>query len=148
MSRLTHWPLGPITFPRRLGVQIFGVPFGVPLLWFIVIVGGRDLIARLLPKASHLQLALLTGLLTAGSAFLMEPIAREDRAWWLWLQGNTVVATPLRNFFTWGIVSAGLAYIFHARLVPRPGAERWKVIATWAAVHLVFLLRHAVRMLS
>lgn len=148
LSLVTRWPLGPISFPRRLGMQIFGVPFGVPLLWFILVAGGREVVARVLPRASHLQMALLTGLLAAASACLMEPIAREDRAWWLWREGLSVVGVPLRNFLTWGIVSAGLAYAFRPRLVPLPGAERWKVIATWAALHLVFLLRLGVRSLS
>ena len=61
LSLVTRWPLGPISFPRRLGMQIFGVPFGVPLLWFILVAGGREVVARVLPRASHLQVALLTG---------------------------------------------------------------------------------------
>ena len=148
LSRLTQLPLGPITFPSRLGVQIFGVPFGYPLLWLVIVVGGRDVLARFLPRASHLQIALLTGLLAAGSAWMMEPVAREDRAWWLWREGRTVIAAPLRNFLTWGVLSSVLAYFNQARLVPLPSSERWKIPATWAAVHAVFLLRHAVRVLT
>ncbi len=147
-SLLTRWPLGPVSFPSRLGVQILGVPFGLLLLWFVVVAGGRDVISRFLPRASHLQVALLTGMLAVGSAVLMEPIARGDRAWWLWLEGRAVVAAPWRNYLTWGIAAAGLACTFRARLVPIPNPDRWKVTATWALVHTVFLLRHGVRLLG
>jgi uncharacterized membrane protein len=41
-SAFTRVPLGPIFYPPNLGMKLGPVPFALPLLWLVIVVGARD----------------------------------------------------------------------------------------------------------
>ncbi len=86
LSAWSGWPLGPVYFTGRLGFLIGPVSVGWLILWCVVILGSRDLILSMLPRASHAQVALLTGVLAGLTDLNLESLASKTRAWWLWIK--------------------------------------------------------------
>ncbi len=125
LSAGTGLPLGAIHYTARLGMQVGPVPFGVLLLWVVVVFGARGAALRFVPRASHLQVALLTGILAALSDLNLEAIAWKVRVWWLWYPALVPepARPPLGNFLTWLLLPMALAYSFREREVARNAVQ-------------------------
>ncbi len=145
-SAITRWPLGPVHYPANLGWKIGPVPFAVPLLWFVVVLGAREAIWRLLPRASHAMVAVATGVLTLLTVVNLEPVAWKYRAWWIWYPGpdRHATHTPWQNFASWLIISIALAWTTRTpHVVPRVARRPiWPVVAI-LFLNLLALLTHA-----
>lgn len=112
ISAFTDWPLGPVFYPQNLGLKIGPVPFGVPLLWLVMVLGAREASWRFLPRSGHGTLACATGLLVLLTDIILEPLAWKYRAWWLWYPGPGAhpAHAPWTNFLSWLVAGGGLAW--------------------------------------
>jgi uncharacterized membrane protein len=138
-------PLGAIHYTTRLGVQVGPVPFGTILLWFVVVFGARSTALHFAPRASHMQVALFTGVLAALSDLNFEAIAWKVRVWWLWYPALVPAPAwpPQSNFLTWLLLPMALAYSFRGREVVRnPAAGQTRPAMVFGLVNGVFLLAH------
>jgi hypothetical protein len=148
---LTGFPLGPIHLTKRLGGKIGSVPFGFLLLWLTIIWSGRAFALRLLPRASHLQIAAATSVLALLTLINLEPIAWKMRAFWLWYPATLSPAAwpPLESFATWLIVAFGLAWIMResptAAEKPLPAAPS---AAIFCLLNTTFLLTNLLRLIQ
>ena len=143
-STATDYPLGSVVYTTRLGMKLGPVPLGWPLLWFVVVVGGRELAALIFPRASHAWLALLTG---AGGLLMdlnLEAIATKFRLFWFWyVSGTHQPASPLwRNYAVWFIATGALAWLLREPSVaaPRPSSRRPAMV--FVIVNLLLLVGH------
>lgn len=150
LSVWTGWPVGKIHFTTRLGFLIGPVSIGWILLWCIIILGARDLVLFALPRASHAQVSLLTGVLAAFADFNMESVASRTRVWWLWANGTSHpnLVGALQNCLAWFLAATALAWSFRSPILSKPGAPR---LSKGAVVFLVFqailLLAHLANIL-
>ncbi len=145
----TGYPLGTIHFTEHLGVMLGPVPFGIPLLWLAIILGARECALRLLPSASHNQIALATGVLSLATAFNLEATACHLRWWWIWDAATThaLSSAPLRNYATWLLASAVFAWFMREKSVAGELSRRsWNPIIAFVVMNAVFLLAHAARL--
>jgi uncharacterized membrane protein len=143
LSVKTQWPLGPVHYPENLGWTIGPVPFGIPLLWIIVIAGSRELALRIVPRAKHSVIACLTGCFAALTMLNLDPIAWKYRAWWLWyprpFEGSD--HAPLQNYVTWLAAALILGWFMRSMRVVPDGAKRpWAPVIVWAILNGVVLL--------
>ena len=141
----TRWPLGPVYYPENLGWKIGPVPFGLPLLWFVVIAGSREAALRIFPRAKHSTIACLTGILTGLTALNLDPIAWKYRAWWLWyprpFEGSD--NAPIENFVTWTVAALIIGWVMRSmRIVPDDAKRPWAPMIVWATLNGVVLLTH------
>jgi putative membrane protein len=137
-SAATGWPLGPVSFPQNLGWKIGPVPFALPLLWLLLIIGSREVALRLLPKAGHASVSLLTGALTLGSILNLDPIAWKYRAWWLWypLPGTGLNHAPWQCFITWACAGVGLAWLMRSpHVAPRVPVRPMAPVTVWCVLN-------------
>lgn len=144
-SARTDWPLGPVLYTTRLGMKLGGVPLGWPLWWFVVIIGGRMLAERLVPRASHRQLALATGVLTLLTQLNLEPLAWKVRLFWFWYVAGTRLASPplWRNYATWWLVATTLAFLLRERqVVATAPSPTWRPALVLIMMNAVFVLTH------
>jgi uncharacterized membrane protein len=112
-SAIFGHPLGPVFYPEHLGFKIGPVPFGVPLLWVVIVFGARESAWRFLPKAAHGMLACTTGVLATVTDANLEPLVWKYRAWWLWYPNSVVHSdhAPWSNYATWLIAGTALAWV-------------------------------------
>jgi uncharacterized membrane protein len=141
----TGWPLGPVLYTTRLGMKLGPVPLGWLLWWFVVVIGGRMLAERLLPRASHAQLALAAGALALLTQLNFDPIAWKLRAFWLWdVPGLPSAGFPLwRSYVIWLLVPVALAYFLREREVATTAQPpAWRAAQILILMNAVFLLTH------
>ncbi len=141
----TGWPLGPVIYTTRLGMKLGPVPLGWALWWFVVIIGARLLAERLLPRASHSQLALATGSLAFLTQLNLEPLAWKVRLFWFWYAPGTHLASaPLwRNYATWWLVPTALAFVLRERQVAAMAhAATGRPAAILILVNIIFVVTH------
>lgn len=122
LSALTRLPLGPVYYPTNLGMKLGPVPFGVPFLWLVIVLGARETVLRVFPKLSHGGCAALTGVCCGLTSVLLDPIAWKYRAWWLWYpaQFDAPGTAPWSAHLTWFVAGAALAFAMRAeQVVPR-----------------------------
>ena len=150
VSVWTRWPLGPIYFTERLGVKLGPVPLGVPLLWFVVIIGARELTLWLAPRASHRRVAIWTGVLTALTDLALEPVAWKVRVfWWYAGPGHVPAGPPPWTCAVWLVAGAALAFFLRETEVvrsvaPRPG----RPAAIFVIFYFVLYWAQSVRMIG
>ena len=73
---------GKMQFGAGLGKQLFGVALGWVLLWPALVLGAREAVLRLRPRASHAFAAASTALLVLLTEANLEWPARALRGWW------------------------------------------------------------------
>ena len=140
-----QWPLGPVYFPENLGWTIGPIPFGIPLLWLVIIAGAREAALLILPRAGHAMIAFTTGLLTLLTVANLDPVAWKYRAWWLWypkpFEGPN--HAPWQSYLTWLLASVTLAWIMRSnRVLPQGGKRPWSPVIVWTVLNLTALLTH------
>jgi uncharacterized membrane protein len=143
-SAATGFPLGAVFYTARLGMRLGGVPLGWPLLWIVVILSGRELAARLFPKLRHEALALVTGGWALLTDLNLEPVATKVRFYWFWhLPGSHLPSPPLwRNYLTWFVVAAILAWFIRDHRLTSPAPPSWRPAIVLLLVNSVFALGH------
>lgn len=138
-------PLGPVRYTDRLGPKLGPVPCALPLLWIVVVLGGRALLLRLLPRASHGQIALGVGLLAALTNLTLEPVAWTQRLWWTWrasAESPAPALFPLPSAAAWLILGAALAYALREQRVVRSAAPSLKPALVLGMLHAMLLSAH------
>jgi uncharacterized membrane protein len=144
-SAWTGWPLGPVVFPENLGIKLGPIPFALPFLWLVLIVGARETAQRIFSKISHGFAACLAGAICALSSVNLDPIAWKYRAWWLWYPARLDAPThpPLITFATWGFAGTLLAYLMRSpHVAPRMKVRPLEPILVFGALNLVVALTH------
>ena len=144
-SAWTGLPLGSALYLRSLGVKLGPVPVALPLLWFTVIVGGRELMQRAFRRASHAQVALGTGVVALLTAVNLEPLATGSRLLWFWFERDThlPIATPFQSYATWLFTGAALAFALRERdVLIGAGRRPLKPVIALALLNGVFLATH------
>jgi uncharacterized membrane protein len=150
-SAITSWPLGPVFYPVNLGLKIGPIPYSVPLLWLVIVLGAREFAWRVLPRAGHGTIALASAIIALATDLNLEPIAWKYRAWWLWYPTPGLHAShaPWQNFISWFFISLGLAWLMRPadvapRVTRRPIAPLFAILflnALALATHLALRWR-------
>jgi hypothetical protein len=143
-------PLGHLVFTSRLGLKFGPVPLGWPLLWLIVVVGGRDLAGRIFPRAGHGALALVTGLFALLTDLNLEPIATGFRWYWFWYEPATrgLVAASWQNYAVWFVAASALAWFAREHRMASPRPPSWRPALAFIFLHLLLLAGHLRAVLS
>lgn len=144
-SAWSGYPLGSVFYTSRLGWKLGPVPLGWPLLWFITVVGGRELAARLFPRVSHGALAALTGVFAVLTDLNLEPIATKVRLFWFWYEPGThlLPAPPSwRNYATWFVAAGGLAWLIREQRIATARLASWRPALALIVVNVMLLLGH------
>ncbi|HYR58875.1 MAG TPA: carotenoid biosynthesis protein [Chthoniobacteraceae bacterium] len=143
-SAWTGYPLGAVYYTARLGPKLGPVPLGWPMLWFVVVISGRELAARIFPRASHRVLALCAGAGALLTDFNLEPIATKARLFWFWhLPGSHLPSPPLwRNYACWFLGASALAWFAREQRVGSPGRASWRPALVVIIVNFMLILGH------
>ncbi len=143
-SAWTGYPAGSIAFTTRLGMKLGPVPFGWPVLWFVVVVSGRGLGARLLPRASHWALAATAGCVALLTDLNLEPVATKIRLFWFWyVSGSHLPSPPLwRNYACWFIVATALAGLIREQKLASSVSRSWRPAVIIILVNALLILGH------
>lgn len=147
---LSGLPFGPIAYTGRLGARVAGVlPFGLPLLWLVIVGCSRYAVLAAAPGFGRGALAAGTGLLALLTDLNLEPVAWKVRAWWLWypLRTDAPDHPPHQNYLGWFMVAALLAAAFPETRVGVAQARQTRPILILALMNAVFLTAHIVRAL-
>jgi uncharacterized membrane protein len=145
LSAKTHWPLGPVHYTENLGWKIGSVPFGIPLLWFVIIAGSREVTMRLLPRAGHLAVTLGTAVFSLITVSNLDPVAWRYRAWWIWYPRPFEGANhaPVQSYATWFVAALLLAWLMRSVRVASEGGKRpWATVVVWSLLNAIALLTH------
>lgn len=131
---------GPYHYTERLGPRLLGVPFLIPLAWFLMAYPSYLLAEALSPQAPPtrrtLWVAMLAGLIMTAWDLVMDPqMVRGGH--WVWEVEGPYFGVPLRNFWGWWltIFIAVTIYLW----LTRPSAP-WQVRAEDKIAWLVYLL--------
>jgi hypothetical protein len=79
---------GGIYFGAALGGKFLGVALGWVLLWAILVIGAREAVLWMRPRASHALTAVLTAAVVLLTVSNLEWPARFVRGWWVWQAGD------------------------------------------------------------
>jgi len=145
ISAKTQWPLGPVHFPENLGWKIGSVPFGLPLLWFVIVTGSRETMMRMRARAGHVTISVGSALLSLITITNLDPIAWKYRAWWLWypkpFEGPN--HAPIQSYATWFAASFILIWLMRSiRVAPVGGKRAWAPVTVWCVLNAIALLTH------
>ena len=138
---------GKAQFGAALGMKLLGVALGWVLLWAVLVLGAREAVLWLRPRASHRTATVLTAAVVLLTAFNLEWPARELRGWWLRQQDATgTLGAPLQNWLTWAVCSGLMAFAMREKDVRSGAAPRSGrpviLLAALNAIALVARLRH------
>lgn len=151
ISALSAWtalPLGAIHYTARLGMRIGPVPFGLLLMWFAFVVGGRTLAMRLAPRASHWQVSFAAGVLVALTAANLDPLAWRFRAFWLWRTDPGQTWAFAQNIAVWLLASFAFAFAMReTRVAANASRGDFRPAIVLLTFNAVFLATHLARML-
>ncbi len=138
---------GPLGFGGALGIRLLGVALGWVFLWTVLVVGGREAILWMRPRASHQSVMALTAILVLFTVLNLEWPARAVRGWWLREPNaaNTVLAVPWQNWLSWFVWPALMAFAMREKSVLAAAAPRSSravlMLATLNAIALAARLR-------
>jgi uncharacterized membrane protein len=144
-SALTGYPLGPIRYGTVLGMKLGPVPWGIPLLWFVTVIGARAVALRAFPKAGNALVALVAGALIALTDFNLEPAAAKLRGFWFWLARPPslppIFEPPVMNYGAWCVFGTLFAWMLREdRPTPDSTSRSAKPVIVFALFNAVFLL--------
>jgi Carotenoid biosynthesis protein len=143
-SAWTGYPLGTVA-STRLGLKLGPMPLAWPVLWFVIVVSGRSLAARVFPRANHASLAAFTGTLALLTDLNLEPIATKLRLYWFWYEAETrLPADPLwRNYVCWFLVAGALAWLIREEKLGAGNSDSWRPGLIIIGVNAMLVLGHA-----
>ncbi len=123
----TGWVYGPYHYTDRLGPRLLGVPFLIPLAWFLMAYPSYLFAETLSPLTSSakrsLWVATLSGLMMTSWDLVMDPQMVKGEHW-VWEVEGPYFGIPLRNFFGWWLTIFVSVWLF--RWITR-GKTHWEV---------------------
>jgi len=145
VSVLAGFPLGPIRFGTALGMKLGPVPWGVPVLWFVLVIGARAAALRAFPRAGNAWVAMAAGALISLTDFNLEPAAAKLRGFWFWLADPPslppIFDPPMMNYGVWFVCGTLIAWTLREdRAAPDLRSHSWKPVIVFALFNAVFLL--------
>lgn len=143
----TGFPLGRIHYGSALGLKVGPVPFGLPLLWFSIIIGTRETILRFRPRWGQWGLSASAGALAMLTDMNLEAPAAKLRGFWFWSplapDLPPVFDFPLTGSLAWGLLAALIALNLRELDVVNPVRKRpWPPMVTLAIFQAIFLATH------
>lgn len=141
----TGFPFGDYRYTGLMGAQVFGIPWIIPVCWFIILINAYIVISALVvsrgeevSRDAHLLLILLTALVVTLTDVNLEPVAVNVRLYWFWMDMDRVFyGIPRLNFFGWFAISVTLASALVHILDPR----RWRPSTAWVSLALLASLQ-------
>ena len=140
----TNVLFGRAYFSAGLGVRLVGVPVGWALLWVLVLIGARELVLWLRPRAAHHATAFAGGALVALTFVNLEPLAQHF-TWWFWRRDKFAVATALPWHFTLVIMVFAVVLGWLLReisIVPRTKRRSRKAAIIFLLLNAVAIAAH------
>lgn len=122
---------GEYNYLPALGVQLQGVPLVIGINWFMIIYCTGSFVQRMLDKAWNMlagealsarsgvgffSVILDGALLATFFDWIMEPVAIQ-LGYWQWAGDGSI---PLKNYWTWFLVSAFLLFFYKRLHFPKP----------------------------
>jgi uncharacterized membrane protein len=143
LSIRTGFPFGPYYYTAVFGPGVMGVPFIIPLAWYVIVYLGyiiANLMIRHEPVVPHggageaAFLSLIgAGVVTAYDLALDPFMVRKIGAW-VMINPGDYFGEQLRGFYGWTLVSFVIAFIVrlsHKALPPRPATRATVVGAAY-----------------
>lgn len=100
----TGFPFGEYTYSGILGPGLFGTPFMIGILWWVLIRSAYDICGQFI--SSDFFKSIITGLAMVGLDILIEPVA-IGLNFWQWASAEV----PLENYVAWFMCSAVFARV-------------------------------------
>ena len=150
----TGFPFGPYRYTENFGARLGGVvPLAIPLAWYTVLICGKNLVQRLRPHPSRLELASGIAIVATLTDLNLEFVAWKVRTYWIWYPGQNLLPAagpPVQNYVSWFALSFVLAWFLpgdHRLRSVHPPRNRPVLVlvlmnALLACVHAVFWWRH------
>ena len=119
LNAQTGLPFGRLYFGAALGAKVFGVAPGWLLLWAVLVMGAREVVLRLRPRASHASVAIFTALLVLLTVVNLEWPARFIRGWWVWQSrgARNPSGVPWMNWAAWFLGAWMMAFAMREKSV-------------------------------
>jgi len=100
----TGFPFGDYTYSEILGPGLFGTPFMIGILWWVLIRSAYDICGQF--TSSHFYKSIITGSAMVALDILIEPVA-IGLNFWQWATPEV----PLENYIAWFMCSAVFARV-------------------------------------
>lgn len=119
-------PFGWVYHSSVLGARLFGVSAGWMLLWVVLVIGSRETVLRLRPRASHGAVSVAVAVVASVTVFNLLAIAEQHRAWWGWHDGEVRNPMPMPwwGWLSWFGTPLLLAFFMRENAVADPKSER------------------------
>jgi uncharacterized membrane protein len=152
LSVAIGFPLGHIRYGSALGMKLGPVPIGLPLFWFVIIIGARTTILRIFPHSGPAALALGVGAVAFITDLNLEFFATKSRGFWFWSAPGPdqppIFDFPVSGSLAWGVVAAVMTFILRELSVVDAAKRAWQPIATLAIFETILLGAHVVHRLT
>lgn len=144
-TRAFGFPFGWMYFSKVLGAQFFNVPLGWLLLWAVLLIGSREAMLRLMPRAGHAKLSAAAAVVILVTMANLHYVAINARAWWFWHKGDIreVTGTPGWFWISWLAAAWFLSFLLREKHVADASAARSpKPLIVIALLNVAALLAH------
>lgn len=116
---------GKAQFGSALGTKLFGVALGWVLLWAVLVLGAREAVLWLRPRASHRIVTVLAAAVVLLTVFNLEWPARSFRGWWVRPQDAAgTLGVPWQNWIAWAMCPGLMAFAMREKDVRSGAAPR------------------------
>ena len=130
---------GRFHFGEALGAKFLGVAIGWALLWAVLVIGAREAVLWMRPRASHHLVSIFTALAVLVTVHNLEWPARFVRVWWVW-QPSYPGGVPWRFWIAWFVCSGLMAFAMREKDVSSGVAARsGKPVILLAALNAIAL---------
>lgn len=136
----TGWVYGPYHYTEKLGPRLLGVPFLIPLAWFLMAYPSYLFAEALIPRLSGLRrvlwVAATGGLIMTSWDLVMDPLMVAG-GHWVWGVDGAYFGIPLQNFWGWWLT---IFLAFFIYLLFTPSHPTWEVQPLDRIAWAVYLL--------
>ena len=141
MGVKTGIPFGQYVYTEQLGHGLGGVPWIIPICWFILLLNAYIICSVLIvPREGALSHDSLILVILATSVVVtlvdlnLEPVAVNLKQYWHWVdRKGSFYGVPRINFFGWLSVSIVMVSALAHVLDPR----RWKLSTAWVSLFVL-----------
>ena len=122
----TNVLFGKLSFGNALGIKLLGVSLGWVLLWPVLVMGSREAVLWMRPRASHASVAVLAAGLVLLTVFNLEWPVRANRGWWLrdTSPASVMLGVPWQNWLAWFVWPGLMAFAMREKDVASAAVAR------------------------